>query len=208
MVMQQVSEFSYRGIERRRAQRHGMQLAVVVVDSALRVKYCSSQKQKHDEMWRLLCDGQLRLRPEIEQLVSKLVSDAGLDSSKETNAVLLDEDRVLRLSPLVGPEETLFALIIGTNHNRDSLVRAAGRYQLTKRQAQVLALILEGDSVGEIADHLCISENTAQGYVKSLLSKTQSRNRPAMVAKVLDWNQSRDAMRVAAYEAREATRRA
>jgi DNA-binding NarL/FixJ family response regulator len=54
-----------------------------------------------------------------------------------------------------------------------------------------LALILEGDSAGDIARTLCISEHTVQGYVKVLLSKTKSRNRPAMVAKVLNWNQVR-----------------
>ena len=40
----------------------------------------------------------------------------------------------------------------------------------------------------EIARALTISEYTAQGYLKSLLSKTGSRNRAAMVAKVLNWN--------------------
>jgi DNA-binding CsgD family transcriptional regulator len=51
----------------------------------------------------------------------------------------------------------------------------------------VLALLLEGASAGETASALNIAETTAQGYVKRLLSKTNSRNRPAMVATVLDW---------------------
>ena len=37
---------------------------------------------------------------------------------------------------------------------------------------------------------LKIAETTVQGYYKRLLSKTQSRNRPAMVANVLDWGGS------------------
>lgn len=180
----------YRGIDRRRSPRDGMQL-VVVIDAACRVKYYSSGKDNHDELDRVLTDGGARLRPEIEAMVAKLIGGPGSDIAGEPLLALLDADRVLRFSRLGGPDGTLFALIFGNNHNRDSLMRAAARYSLTRRQCDVLALILEGDSVGEIAESLCITENTVQGYVKSLLSKTKSRNRPAMVAKVLDWNQVR-----------------
>jgi DNA-binding CsgD family transcriptional regulator len=162
-----------------------MQL-LVVIDEKCRVKFCSSGNQNH-ELERLLTEDGSRLRPEIESMAAKLIEDSK-HASEAAQVALLDADRVLRLSRLVGSEETLYALIFGANHNRDSLVRAAVRYTLTRRQCEVLALILEGDSVGEIADALCITENTVQGYVKSLLSKTKSRNRPAMVAKVLDWN--------------------
>jgi DNA-binding NarL/FixJ family response regulator len=182
-----MTEFAYRGIDRRRSQRAGIQLAVVVVDSAFRVKYSSAESSKRTETERLLA-GDTRLRPEVEALVSSLIREGRPDANDAPRVVLLDEHRALRISPLIGPEETLYALIVGTNHNRDSLVRAASRYQLTRRQSEVLALILEGYSVSEIADELCISENTAQGYVKTLLSKTKSRNRPSMVAKVLEWH--------------------
>jgi DNA-binding CsgD family transcriptional regulator len=52
-------------------------------------------------------------------------------------------------------------------------------------------LILEGASATETAETLKIAETTVQGYYKRLLSKTNSRNRPAMVANVLDWRGSR-----------------
>jgi DNA-binding CsgD family transcriptional regulator len=54
----------------------------------------------------------------------------------------------------------------------------------------VLGLILEGQSAIEISQTLKIAETTVQGYYKRLLNKTQSRNRPAMVANVLDWDGS------------------
>ncbi len=181
----------YRGIDRRRSPRDGMQL-VVVIDAACRVKYYSSGKHDRDELERLLIDGGARLRPEIEALVTNLIGGPGSDMSDEPSVALLDSERVLRLTRLGGPDGRMYALIFGTNQNRDSLVRAAARYALTRRQCDVLALILEGDSVCEIARALCITENTVQGYVKSLLSKTRSRNRPAMVARVLEWNHARN----------------
>jgi DNA-binding CsgD family transcriptional regulator len=167
-----------------------MQL-VVVIDAGYRVKYYSTGKHNISELERVLTEGGVRLRPDIEALAAGLVAAAGTDLSEESPVALLDSDRMVRLSKLGGSEGTLYALIFGTNHNRQSLMRAATRYTLTRRQCEVLALILEGDSVGEIAEALCIAENTVQGYVKSLLSKTGSRNRPAMVAKVLDWQQVR-----------------
>jgi DNA-binding NarL/FixJ family response regulator len=180
----------YRGIDRRRSPRDRIEL-VVVIDAACHVKYSSSGKYDLAELNRFVIDGGVRLRPEIEAVVSKLIAEPGADFSEEPPVALLAADRVLRLSRLGGPDGTLYALIFGTNQNRDSLMRAAARYTLTRRQCDVLALILEGDSVGEIAQSLCITENTVQGYVKSLLSKTKSRNRPAMVAKVLEWHQGR-----------------
>jgi DNA-binding CsgD family transcriptional regulator len=166
-----------------------MQL-VVVIDAGYRVKYYSTGINE-EELDRLLIGGGDRLRPDIEAIAAKLVATAGSDRSADSLVALLDADRVLRLTRLGGSEGAHYALIFGTNHNRDSLMRAATRYSLTRRQCEVLALILEGDSVGEIAATLFITENTVQGYVKSLLAKTKSRNRSAMVAKVLDWNQIR-----------------
>ena len=54
----------------------------------------------------------------------------------------------------------------------------------------MLELLLGGASAGDVARSLVISEYTAQGYVKTLLEKTDSRNRAAMVAKVLNWKQA------------------
>lgn len=181
----------YRGLERRRQEKPPTYLAFIVVDAAFQVKYSAVEGPKGNEARLLVCDEQAGLRPEVAELVARLIAEAGAGGSTDRRVCLLDENRSLRLSPLVGCGETLFALVVETNRNNDSLLRAASRYKLTKRQCDVLALILAGSSVSEIAEELHISENTVQGYVKTLLSKTQSRNRPAMVANVLDWNQVR-----------------
>jgi DNA-binding NarL/FixJ family response regulator len=82
----------------------------------------------------------------------------------------------------------LFAVQLEFFRGGDSLSRAARKYQLTPREIDVLAMILEGASATEIAQTLKIAETTVQGYYKRLLSKTQARNRPAMVANVLGWD--------------------
>jgi DNA-binding NarL/FixJ family response regulator len=72
--------------------------------------------------------------------------------------------------------------------HRDNLTQAAKEHSLTPRETEVLSLILEGASAPEIASTLSVAESTVQSYFKHLLSKTNSRNRPSMVAKVLGWD--------------------
>jgi DNA-binding CsgD family transcriptional regulator len=184
------SRFAYDGAERR---RHSTYLALVVVDSSAAVRFSFWDGERGEEAGRILCEDRSHLRPEIERLVSTFVAENGPDYAVGTRVVRLNDERALRLSPLVGHDETLFALIVETHRHYDSIARAAGRFQLTRRQTEVLALVLEGATAGEIALRLSISEYTAQGYIKSLLGKTASRNRSAMVAKVLEWSEGASA---------------
>lgn len=48
---------------------------------------------------------------------------------------------------------------------------------LTDREREVLHLMAEGHTDGEIAARLCISVFTAQNHVKSILRKLNARNR-------------------------------
>ena len=71
--------------------------------------------------------------------------------------------------------------------SRDSLTWAAKEFAISRRELEVLALLLQGMSTNEIAQSLCIAESTADFHLKRLLAKTASRNRPELVAKVLGW---------------------
>jgi DNA-binding CsgD family transcriptional regulator len=171
-----------------RAEAESSYLAIIITDSACNVKLFSSDGSAGDEAQNFVSAGGTRLRPEIEAIVSKLIEDRPAGSLTQSRVVLLDEERSLRFSPLSSPEGTLFAIIVERDHTYDRVGRAVTRFKLTRRQTEVLALVLDGASAGEIAKQLCISEYTAQGYIKSLLSKTASRNRAAMVARVLEWD--------------------
>jgi DNA-binding NarL/FixJ family response regulator len=48
---------------------------------------------------------------------------------------------------------------------------------LTDREKQVVQLVAEGYTDGEIAQALCISVFTVQNHVKSILRKLNARNR-------------------------------
>jgi DNA-binding CsgD family transcriptional regulator len=168
-------------------------MAVMIIDADAQVKYSFWDGTIGEELRTTFCSSASELRPEIATLVASLIEQARNSSGSEAHVVLIDQHRALRLSPLSGHDATLFALIIETDRNRNSVYRATTRFSLTRRQTEVLGLVLQGASAGEIANALSISEYTAQGYIKSLLSKTASRNRASMIAKVLDWEEPRGA---------------
>ncbi|MGP6191623.1 MAG: response regulator transcription factor [Vulcanimicrobiaceae bacterium] len=168
---------------------------LIVLDSKCRVKFCTSHETIDDELLRLVHEDHSMLRADVEELVRGLISSCAssecvLDCNHFRLAALAD-GTMLRLVPLVGADEKLFALSLEADTTRNGLTRAARRFQLTRRESEVLALILEGFSASEIGESLHIAENTVQGYFKRLLSKTNSRNRPAMVANVLDWDRAK-----------------
>ncbi|MBD5657671.1 MAG: helix-turn-helix transcriptional regulator [Candidatus Eremiobacteraeota bacterium] len=165
-------------------------LALVVIDARAQIQFSFWNAVEGEELKTLLCGDGAPLRPELESLVTELIFDRRL-SNFDSCVVFRDGGRTLRLSPLAGAgvEGTLFALVMEADRHDGTLARAASRYRLTRRQTEVLALVLEGASANDVAHSLVISEYTAQGYIKSLLAKTNSRNRAAMVARVLNWNE-------------------
>lgn len=55
-------------------------------------------------------------------------------------------------------------------------------YVLTKRETEILKLIVEGDTTTEIADKLCISPRTADTHRLTLLKKLMAKNTAELVS--------------------------
>lgn len=68
---------------------------------------------------------------------------------------------------------------------RSAATAGRGRHDLTPREREVLALVAEGRSDGEIAEALFISEKTASVHVASIRGKlgASSRVEMAMLAR-------------------------
>jgi len=173
---------------RMRAVRYS---ALIVINAACEVKTSFVEAQRSHETTRFLNGDETRLLPELEAAVKTMIAELERDASE--TLLLLAGERAMRLSPLKNAAEQQFALVIETDRNENCIARAASRYGLTRRQIEVLLLVLEGANAGEVARALGIAEYTAQGHIKALLEKTTSRNRAAMVAKVLDWSVVRPA---------------
>ncbi|MFA9430147.1 LuxR C-terminal-related transcriptional regulator [Egicoccus sp. AB-alg2] len=62
----------------------------------------------------------------------------------------------------------------------DGLKRA-----LTGQEARILAMVVEGATNGEIAEHLSLAEKTVRNYMSNILAKTGTRNRTELTAAVV-----------------------
>jgi DNA-binding NarL/FixJ family response regulator len=74
--------------------------------------------------------------------------------------------------------------------SRASLEATAAQYSVSKRELQVLAAMLRGAAVSEIALELSISESTVVFHLKRMLKKTLSKNRTELAARMLGWEAS------------------
>jgi DNA-binding CsgD family transcriptional regulator len=96
-------------------------------------------------------------------------------------------DIILRITPITGVGGTYVALFVEERARRDDVREAIRRFLLSRREAQVLTLVLQGRSGAEIASELGIAQSTVGDHVKSLMRKTAAKNRTDMIARVLGW---------------------
>jgi DNA-binding CsgD family transcriptional regulator len=67
------------------------------------------------------------------------------------------------------------------------LTAIAARFYISPREIQVLALLLDGNRLDQIAKQLFITSSTVQDHIESMLDKTGSGNRSELIARVLCW---------------------
>lgn len=92
---------------------------------------------------------------------------------------------LMQLAWLAGPGRSYYGVFVELKASFDTLGDAPNRYALTRRETEVLALIIRGYRGTEIARMLCISLTTVNDHFKSLRRKTGARSRSEMLIKVL-----------------------
>lgn len=141
---------------------------VCVIDSDLKVLYKSSGSEVEP------------LMGSIRGLIERVVAD-------EAAAVAqVDANTVLRMMPLQGHPPHTFAVVLEGRRGSNRLMEVATRYHLTRRETEVLRLLLDHQSTKEIAERLCIAESTVADHFKSLFRKTDSKRRTELVTKIFE----------------------
>jgi DNA-binding CsgD family transcriptional regulator len=100
---------------------------------------------------------------------------------------------VVRTQPVAGPAGLCIGVRIDRFEPENSLVGPALRFHITPRELEVLALLLDGAKLDEIAGALNITASTVQDHIKSMVEKSESRNRTELIARVLGWEKSAEA---------------
>ena len=92
---------------------------------------------------------------------------------------------VIHLSMLRG-RDAFYLISFERMAVRDHLRASTVRYAFTRREGQVLSLILHGMRANDIARELGISPMTVRDHFTNLLRKTGARNRSEMLAKLMN----------------------
>ena len=128
-----------------------------------------------------------RLPVVLEQTVRELTAAWSGDALKARSATRAASFLVVRTQPMSGPAGLFIGVRIDRFQPPNSLTGAASRFHISPREVQVLALLLDGNHLDQIAAQLHITSSTVQDHIKSMLDKTGSANRSELIARVLGW---------------------
>jgi DNA-binding CsgD family transcriptional regulator len=129
-----------------------------------------------------------RLPAVLEETVRELT---GAWSSESLNAAGVARPvpfLVVRTQPMSGPTGLFIGVRVDRFQPANSLTGVARRFHISSRELQVLALLLDGNRMDQISKQLYITSPTVQDHIKSMLEKTESRNRSELIARVLGWD--------------------
>jgi DNA-binding CsgD family transcriptional regulator len=122
----------------------------------------------------------------IDKLIPEaLVRLSECGALREPALVMLNDDTWLRTVPLDGSWVEATVVFVENGEIRGSIQRAAQRYGLSKREMDVLRLMLDNHVNASIAKLLFIAESTVCDHIKSIYRKTQSARRTELIGKLL-----------------------
>ena len=116
--------------------------------------------------------------PELISALGRITNGSGATVTEVVSGYLL------HMKHLKGREQ-FYLVSIEPVAQRDHIARATERFSLSRRENEVLTLVLRGDRANDIAEELGISPTTVGDHLANLLRKTKSRNRSEMLSKVM-----------------------
>ncbi len=157
--------------------------AIFIVDRKLRVMYYRTDPSERRREFRPSESG--ALPPSLEYSVLKLLAQNDGGGGDGVMRAAVSSSIAVRVIELAGGPAPAYVVMAERFALRDHMESLASRFSLSPRERQVLGLVVKGLRNDEIAQHLFISKSTAVFHVKQLLTKTSSRNRTEMVAKII-----------------------
>jgi DNA-binding CsgD family transcriptional regulator len=91
---------------------------------------------------------------------------------------------VIEGAPLQGAERGHAAITVRSATENEIFDLLAGAYDLTRRERQLVALMLDGLATKQLAAALSISPHTVQDHLKSIFAKSRVRTRSELVSQL------------------------
>jgi DNA-binding CsgD family transcriptional regulator len=162
--------------------------AFYVLDGDLKIVLArSSEEQRRTALTGMRTQIAERLPRVLEESVRELTAAWSTESVKSSGLARPVPFLVVRTQPLFGPAGLFTGVRIDRFQPSNSLTGAAAQFHISPREVQVLALLLDGYHLDQIAQQLHITSSTVQDHIKSMLDKTRSHNRSELLARVLGW---------------------
>ena len=128
---------------------------------------------------------ELRMEGARLEALRKAFEQLAVRPPHDRRTVMRVGSSLLHLVWLGGADGPYYAIFVERQIETEELEKAAKRYGLTKREVEVLSLIIGGKSGYEIAETLSICLATVNDHFKNLRRKTDTHSRPAMLIKIL-----------------------
>lgn len=163
-----------------------------VLDSDFRIVMTwTSHNQRRADVTGLKTPLSERLPALLEDTVRELISGWQSDPATQLPGVARPVPfLIVRTQPVQATSGLFIGVRIERFRSAHSLAGPAARYRISPRELEVLGLLLDGATLDEIGEKLNIATSTAQDHVKSMVEKTESRNRTELIARVLGWERS------------------
>ena len=170
--------------------------AFYVLDTDLQIVLAwSAEDQRRVALTGLHTQLAARLPAMLENTVRELTQAWSTERVHKARVARPVPFLVVRTEPLCGPAGLFVGVHVDRYRAPNSLVGAAARFHISPRELQVLALLLDGNHLDEIAKQLSIAPSTVQDHIKNMLAKTHSSNRSELIARVLGWESKSRAQR-------------
>jgi DNA-binding CsgD family transcriptional regulator len=96
-------------------------------------------------------------------------------------------DCAARVSPMLSRDRLYAVVIIEGLELNNAIEDSMRRFRVSEREREVLALLFQGYRDREIALRLTLALSTVQDHIRHIVTKTQSRTRLEMAARILGW---------------------
>jgi DNA-binding CsgD family transcriptional regulator len=144
----------------------------------------------------VICDETMRVVCASPDFNPELLADHALESlewscreSRRSKTVMFEAHNgqsVMRIVPLSGKNAGYVALFIENLGRRGAIPAVTKNFGLTRREAEVLPLILRGATNSGIADTLCVAESTIGDHVKNIMRKMNTTRRIGILHKTFN----------------------
>jgi DNA-binding CsgD family transcriptional regulator len=125
------------------------------------------------------------LEPSFVEQIRYALGRAALERTAGSLAFhALGDEAVLRIVPLSGERSGSTAVFIERIEEEGSVAASAALRGLTRREAEVLGLLVRSLTGAEMAAQLSIAETTVADHVKSVMRKMDCSRRSELIARV------------------------